>query len=254
MKTRKRKGKIHCVYESVEEFRSHNPDTSLADSWREAKEGEWVEADDGGVVQILKRGELPHPHDRKNYSLSTGWVRTIVGTFPCNAGGYMDTDFDQHPQPYTFSRRSAKEQARHQKERKNLSKAEHIFVTSIMAGKTLQQSYEEAWGPTVDWRERAIARLKQERIVKMLNKNVEEIAEKIGLDYEYIMKKLMLLAENSENDNVILGSLKELKEWLPDTKLKQVTSGQLRVFQPFSDKEILEIEAERVEALESGDE
>lgn len=223
--------------------------------WREGQEGDWVEADDGGIVQILKRGELPHPHDRKNYKLNKGWVRTIVGTFPCNSSAYMDTDFDQHPQPYTFSKKTQKEQLDNQRKRENPTKAEVIFVTALMAGKPLQMAYEEAYSPKVNWKEHAIGILKQERITKMLNKNIEDIAESLGLDYEYILRRLMELADSSSNENVTLGALKELADWLgAKDKVKQITSGQVKVLNPFSDKELLTIEAERVEALEQTNE
>jgi hypothetical protein len=257
MKTKKRKGKIHQVFEDRAEFHNfYGPEAPpLAPDWRTAKVGEWVEADDGGIVQILKRGNLPHPHDRPNYKAHKGWVRTIVGTFPCNDKTLMDTDFDQHPQPYTFSKKSQAEQKQAQAEREALSKGETIFTTAIMSGKSLQTAYEEAYGPHVSWRERAVAILKRKRIIKMLNKNVEEIAEKLGLDYEYILSRLMKLSDSDKNEGVALGALRELAEWLgAKDKTKQITQGQIKVFQPFADDELASIEAERIEALTEGEE
>jgi len=251
MKTKYRKKINHIVFDDENEFHNYygSEAPELADDWRTAPEGSWVVADDGGIVQILKRGELPHPHDRKNYKSNTGWVRTIVGTFKCSPKTQMDTDFDLHPQPYTFSKKSQAEQRYNWKIKEDLSKNERIFLANLQSGKPLQQSYEDAFGAKVNWRENAIALLKLERIRKELNKNLEQIADKLGLDYEYILKNLMLLVEDSQNENVKLGSLRELKDWIKeqDEPIKKIQGAEVKFFEPFDQEEILSIEAERVE-------
>jgi hypothetical protein len=231
------------------------PDTEVIGNWREGKKGDWVEADDGCIVQILKRGTIKHPHDRKNYSLNKGWLRTIVGTFLINDKTFMDADFEKHKNRYTFSSKSLEELKQQLEEREEPTKKERIFVASLLTGKSLQAAYEDAYGPKANWREHALAILKRKRIVRMINRNVEEIAEKLGLDYEYILERLMSLAESSKNDNVILGSLRELSEWLGGKeKIKQITQGEIKVFQPFTGDELASIEAERVETLDIGKE
>ena len=39
----------------------------------------------------------------KNYNYAKGWVRTIVGSLINKESTKMDTDFDNHPNRYTFS-------------------------------------------------------------------------------------------------------------------------------------------------------
>lgn len=254
MRTRKRKRIDHIVFDDENEFTTywgpgHPP---IVRDWKEGDVGDWVEAMDGGIVQVLKRGELPHPHDRKNYKAHKGWMRTIVGTFIINDKTFFDTDFEKHPQPYTFSTKSEKQHKEHWRTRENLSKNERIFVANLQAGKSMQQAYEDAFNAKVNWREKAIALLKLERMRKELNKNIEEIADNLGLDYEYILKNLMTLVEQSENENVKLGGLKELKDWIrvQSEEIKQVTGAEVTFFEPFEGKEILSIEAERVDSGE----
>lgn len=254
MKTRKRKGIEHIVFDDENEFTTywgpkHPP---IVQNWQDGEVGDWVLASDGGVVQVLKRGELPHPHDRKNYKAHKGWMRTIVGTFIINDKTFFDTDFENHPQPYTFGSKTFQQYKEHWRTRENLSKNERIFVANLQSGKSMQQSYEDAFGAKVNWREKAIGLLKLERMRKELNKNIEEIADSLGLDYEYILKHLMALVEASENENVKLGSLRELKDWI---KVNQevttaVQGAEINFFEPFSNEEILSIEAERVESGE----
>ena len=74
----------HYVFSDLDEYYSHYgkqaPEPST--DWKTSSQGDWVEADDGGIVQLLKvSNNIKHPNDRKNYTNSKGWVRTVVGTF-----------------------------------------------------------------------------------------------------------------------------------------------------------------------------
>ena len=66
----------------IDEFREKYPNIVVKPDWRDADEDDWVEADDGGVIQLLKVSKhVNHPNDRKNYKFAKGWVRTVVGSF-----------------------------------------------------------------------------------------------------------------------------------------------------------------------------
>jgi hypothetical protein len=86
MDSRRVKGTTHYVFEDKAEFEEYflgedGAVPQLVEDWRQARQWDWTVADDGGVVQVLKWGALPHPHDRKNYKSRNGYVRTIVGAF-----------------------------------------------------------------------------------------------------------------------------------------------------------------------------
>ena len=70
MKSQKIKHIKHYVYDNVEEFKKEKGlDTQLVENWRDGEEGDWVLADDGGVVQLLKVSKnISHPNERKNYN------------------------------------------------------------------------------------------------------------------------------------------------------------------------------------------
>lgn len=250
------------MFENEEEFSEYFKNKGqeppvVVENWRFGRQGDWVRADDGGIVQILKQADLPHHNDRKNYKNHRGYCRTVVGTFMQDDNWEMDTDFDQHPDRYRFGSATQTEIEHRQKHRKNLSNPEVIFVTALCSGKDLKHAYAEYCSavkkdfPHPDWERKAVGILKRERILKAVNKNVEEIAQKLGIDYEYIMSELKELGEATKNDNIKLGVLKELAEWLGGKeRMKQITSGQVVFRDPLDEKDLLKIQQEKQEALE----
>ena len=103
MEYQKIKGKRHYIYDDIDEFQEEYPNKLPLKNWRTAQEGDWVWSDDDRIVQLLKVSDIKHPQDRKNYTWAKGWVRTIVGTFLNRENTKMDTDFNKHPNRYTFS-------------------------------------------------------------------------------------------------------------------------------------------------------
>ncbi len=66
------KGQKNYVYEYVDEIPVGLPINS---DWRSSGIGEWVTADDGCVIQILRAGEMLHRKKKVRY------VGTCTGTF-----------------------------------------------------------------------------------------------------------------------------------------------------------------------------
>jgi hypothetical protein len=203
MNSQKIKGIPHYVFENdkefVEFFESKPP--PLAADWRSAKERDWVRADDGGIVQILRRGELNHHNDRPNYTWASGWVRTVVGTFVCHPNQKMDTNFALHPNRYTFSGKTPHFQVVI-KNRKNLTKAERAFCFNIAAGMGLEASYKDAYQYTgLKAREKGFLLMKQERVVTEINKSITDLADDMGINHKFILKGLKELFEDKHIDN-----------------------------------------------------
>ena len=234
------RGKKHYVYESMDEYKMEVGDSIYVKYWKDAKEGDWVEADDGGIVQLLKVGGITHPNDRKNYKHSKGWCRTIVGTFLINEKTKMDTDFDSHKNRYTFSKTIGKKS--NVKTRKNPTKKEKLFTTSVVAGHGPVKAYMDAFNEDNDKtaKKRAVVLLKQERIVKEIEKGVMDVAKENGLDHEYVLRKLKHLADFSEDDNIILQSTKEIGKIIGTTgmTMKQKEVGVIGMFQGFSPEQL----------------
>ena len=240
MKYKTIRGKKHYVYENMDEYKMEGKDSIYVKYWKDAKEGDWVEADDGGIVQLLKVGGITHPNDRKNYKHSKGWCRTIVGTFLINEKTKMDTDFDSHKNRYTFSKTIGKKS--NVKTRKNPTKKEKLFTTSVVAGHGPVKAYMDAFNEDNDKtaKKRAVVLLKQERIVKEIEKGVMDVAKENGLDHEYVLRKLKNLADFSEDDNIILQSTKEIGKIIGTTgmTMKQKEVGVIGMFQGFSPEQL----------------
>ena len=241
MEYRKIKGIKHFVYEDIDEFKKENKGLE-AKYWKDnPEEGDWVIADDGGIAQVLKKNNIKHPSDRKNWKAHNGYLRTVVGTFLINKTSKMDTDFDSHPNRYTFSK-NIKRADENFKKRKNITKKEKLFATEVVVGKdaisAVQNVYKE--NDYNKARKKALLLLKQERIMSEVEKGVVDIAKGLGIDHEYVLRRLKTLADNGADDNVILQSTKELGKIIGTTgqTVKHKDVGILGMFQGFSPQQI----------------
>ena len=247
MEYRSIRGKRHYVFENSNEFRTYfqslyntNIDNVKLKEWRKADELDWCIADDGGIVQILKRGSIKHPNDRPNYSYADGYVRTVVGTFLVNDKTAMDTDFSKHNNRYTFSKTIGNK--KNINSRKKPTNKERIFAASIVAGQDAVESYMKTYDETdkLRARKKAVVLLKQERIMQEVEKGVQDVAKALGLDHEYVLSKLMHLADYSDDDNIVLQSSKELGKIIgtSGTTVKSREMGVFGVFDGFSPEQL----------------
>lgn len=241
MKSDTIRDKKHFVYEHISEFYKDHPDVTPNSDWRDGKEGDWVWSDDGNIVQLLKVNSISHPNDSKNYKYAKGYVRTIVGTFLMDSKTFMDTDFDRHPNRYTFSRTITNPNKRI-KERKRVTNKEKIFATNVAVGMGAVKAYMDAYNEdsTNKAKKKAAVLLKQERVMKEVEKGVQDIAKSLGIDHEYILNNLKILAESSADENIALQSLKELGKAIGTlgTGIKKIEQGVVGMFQGFSPEQI----------------
>jgi hypothetical protein len=242
VESKKIRNKRHYVYDTKEEFMKDHPKGILHSEWRDAKEGDWVLSDDKRIVQLLKVSDkLSHPKDSKNYKQSKGYVRTIVGTFINSKKTNMDTDFEKHPNRYTFSTKIKNTSSR-VKERSNCTNREKIFATSVAVGKDAVSAYMKAFSEANQGkaRKKAVVLLKQERVMSEIEKTSKEIAKQLGIDHAYILGSLKQLADTSEDQNIALQSLKELGKAIGTlgNQVKRIETGVVGMFQGFSPDEI----------------
>jgi len=226
----------------IDEFREKYPNIVVKPDWRDADEEDWVEADDGGVIQLLKVAKhVNHPNDRKNYKFAKGWVRTVVGSFLNRPNTHMDTDFSSHPNRYTFSK-TIRNPSKRVKERKKITRKEREFATNVVVGMGAVDAYKKAYTEMSNSsaRKKATILLKQERVMSEIEKGVLDVAKSLGIDHEYILSKLKHLADYSEDDNIILQSSKELGKIVGTSgaTIKQREVGLLGMFQGFSGEEL----------------
>ena len=242
MEKQKIKGVPHYVYDTYEEFKKNCPSEEIHDDWRTGNEGDWVWSDDGRIVQLLKVSKnVNHPGDRKNYKYANGWVRTVVGSFLNRHTVKMDTDFSQHPNRYTFSK-TIKDTNKRVKERTKVTNKEKMFATNIVVGMGAVKAYQKAYSEMSKDKagKKAAVLLKQERVMKEIEKSVLDVAKTLGIDHEYILGKLKHLADYSEDDNIILQSTKELGKIVgtSGSNVKQIETGIVGMFQGFGSDDI----------------
>ena len=237
------KGKTHYVFKDEDEYREFfNGEAVEIKDWKEGKEGDWVKADDGGVVQLVKvSNNINHPGDSKNYKVATGWCRTVVGTFLKTKNAVMDTDFKQHPNRYTFSKK-IKDTRKRVKERTNVTKNEKVFSVNVATGMGAVKSYMEAYNEidTDKAKKKALILLKQDRVMKEIDRNVNEVAKALGIDHEYILTKLKHLAHFCDDSNIILQSTKELGKIIgtASNTINQSQVGVIGMFEGFTDDQL----------------
>ena len=233
------KHKRHYVYEDINEFHEHHPREEVVKDWRSGLEGEWVYSDDDKILQLLRRKSITHPHDRKNYKHSDGYVRTVVGTFLINRKSFMDADFDQHNNRYTFSKTIKNTNSRI-KERKSVTKKEKQFATNFIIGmggtKAFMDAFKESNSEVAG--KKAAILLKQERVMKEIDRGALDVAKLLGIDHEYVLNKLKSLADYSEDDNIILQSAKELAKIIGTTGTIKKETGVVGIFQGFTKDEL----------------
>jgi hypothetical protein len=237
------KGARHLVFEDTEEYYSHFGKQAKPplEDWKEGDELDWVIADDKGVIQLLKVShKIKHPNDRPNYKLSKGWCRTVVGTFLIKNGTFMDTDFEKHPNRYTFSTKIKNTNSRVYK-REKATRKEKEFATHIVTGESAVKAYMKSFkeGDEDKATKKAAVLLKQRRVMSEIEASALEVAKELGIDHRYILRTLKVLAENSGDDNIQLQAVKELGKAIGTLgQQKKIETGVVGLFQGFSQDQL----------------
>lgn len=243
MKFKKIKGVKHLVFKNKKDYYKHfgkDAPPPLQD-WREGKEEDWIIADDDGVVQLLKVSDkIKHPNDRPNYKLSKGWCRTVVGTFLIRDKTIMDTDFNKHPNRYTFSQTIKNTNSRVYK-REKATKKEKEFATHLVIGQPAVKAYMKSFNENDEKKaeKKAAILLKQRRIMSEIEASALEVASELGIDHRYILRSLKCIAENAGDDNTQLQAVKELGKAIGTLgQIKKVETGVVGLFQGFSQDQL----------------
>jgi len=246
----------HYIYDSLEEYESSVENApKVLEDWREGNQGDWVWSDDGHIIQLLKVNAMTHPGDSPNYKASKGYCRTVVGTFINKPDSYMDTDFDNHPNRYTFSTK-IKNTAKRVQDRDNLTNREREFAASIVAGKSAEIAFTQAFESNKNAKKKAALLLRQERVMKEIEKSVLDVAKEQGIDHNWILRRFKCLVENSEDEMVQLRALTELGKAVGTigaaTKQKEV--GIVGMFQGFNQEDMPALVRPEVPAIEQKNE
>ena len=236
MRTYTIKGEDHMVYDLESELPSG---TVINPDWKNSRVGDWVRADDDAIIQIL---------DRKKIGATTA-VMTCIGTYSIT--GTMDTT--ERGNRYNFSGERNYVSAT---KRKNPTQREILFAKRIALGERPVDAYLAVY----DAKSRSYANrraallLKTERVNRLMNKDLEDVFAKRGIDLDYLIGQAKDECDNSKNGSERLNALKMLWDAFGVIEKQKVTEIT-GIFQGFEPKKIEEVKRPELPEYQSaGDE
>ena len=243
MRSYKLKDVEHKVYEDESEL----PEGfTFKEDWRDSTVGDWVLADDGCYIQVLREGRLKKP-GRK--SVIT-YVGTCTGTFICRDSIKMDTE--KRVNIYNFSGKHPED---HVKERKYLTPREGLFAQFVAQGMEYTDAYLSAFKTNSPVHAKASAGLllKQERIKTAMKAELKPVLKNLGIDDNFVLSGIKEVAANGDKDSDKLKALFELADILEmkETR-KEITAIGGAVFKGFLPEDA-EVVQERKNMLGEGD-
>ena len=217
----------HVVYDDVTEL----PDGfNYSSNWREADIGDWVQADDGSIVQILRSGIM---RKRRGKVREVKYLGTCTGTFSTAKSTKFHTDpFDNI---YSFS--GKKYQQGSLKDRKDPTTNEVLFAQYVSKGVSPEEAYLKVY--KTKNRKHAYTSagilVKTERIKKLMREDLKPVLKELGIDMELVLAGIRDIATTAEKDSDRLKALIELETYLEikeTTKVQEVTGALFQGFQP----------------------
>ena len=235
MRTYKVSNQFHKVFDDKEELPSG---IGVVPDWRHANIGDWVEADDGCYIQILRRGTMKTTWGRNR---ERHYVGTCTGTFLCTPKHKMDTS--KRENVWSLSGKNTEQLIF---DRKTLTKKEVIFVQFVAGGLSLQESYLKAFD-TNNPRyalEQSSKLMKTERIKKAVKEELKPVLKELKIDDKSVLKGIKEVAEGNEKAETRLKALFKLADILDleDKTQTKVTQLSGAVFQGFADNILEEVQ------------
>ena len=226
----------HTVFDNTDELPNS---IYYKDNWRKGSIGDWVLADDGCVIQILREGTMLKP---KGKNKEQRYIGTCTGTFIVSE----KTKFDTSRRINIYSLGGHIERNQLLEDRENLSSKEHLFVQFMASGMDPRQAYLKAF-PTKNPNYagmRAGQLVKTTRVKTAMKEELKPVLEELGINETSILKTINTIAMSSEKDETKLKALFKLADImdLEDKNKTQVTQLTGAVFQGFSKDKILEAE------------
>jgi hypothetical protein len=220
------------------EHKVYDPDDTLPDglivrsNWQEGNIDDWVKADDGCVIQVLRRGTM---QKSKGKSRTVHYVGTCTGTFYVRKGKMMDTS--KRRNIYSFGGEKFVEEA--VRTREKLTGRESIFVQYLVGGLGPIAAYMKAF-PTNNphyANEKAAVLTKTKRVITAMKEELKPVLAELDLDERYVLENIKEVIQSTVKDDTKLKALFKLADImdLEDKSRTQITQLGAAVFQGFSD-------------------
>jgi hypothetical protein len=220
------KGVEHLVFDVGDEIPD---DIEVVDDWRNSTVNDWVLADDGCVIQVLRKSVF---RTRNGGQWTIG---TVTGTF-LNGSKSMDTE----PRESRYSL-GGKHSDRCIADRKEMTTNETLFARELTRGTSPEDAYIKIYRTN----DRKYARVqagilvKTERISRAMKEELKPVLKSLGISPEMILTGIRDIALSEESkDNDRLRALFELGEILELKEVNKVTEVAGALFQGFAPEEI----------------
>ena len=229
------KGKKYYLFNSIEEFHTMFPQMYVSKDWRDSEEGEWVYTDDMYVCQILKKNNIKTTNGKGQVC-----VRTVLGTFQVNnEKRKMIGSKGVAENIYRFAGVNQKPG--------DCSKKQILFAKYVATGIEPKAAYKIAFPSAKKEKyiaERTNSLLKQESVLEMVDKKIQEILDEEGVSPSYIIQRYKVIADVGESDSNRLRALESLSKISGLFNTESKKTEQLTIFKGFTD--------EQMEALSNG--
>jgi hypothetical protein len=243
-----RQYKINKIDHRVYEPNDLLPESlKVVEDWRDGHVGDWILADDECVIQVLRRGQMLRAKGRDKVR---EYIGTCCGTFPIGPRIKMDTS--KRANIYSFGGSKSPDDIL--VDRKNLTRAEHVFVLYLAQGLRPVEAYIKAF-PTNNARyatEKSTDLVKTERILTAMREELKPVLKDLGVDETYVLKGIKSEADTAEKSDTRLKALFKLSDImdLEDKNQTRITQISGAIFKGFGSNELEE--AQRPKEIENG--
>jgi len=225
----------YVVYESEDEL---PPDVYPIKDWRNGGLFDWVLADDGCFIQILRKGTMTKP---KGKVRQVAYIGTCTGTFIVSPKTKMDTSRRVN----IYSLGGDVERNQRLDDRENLSTREELFVTYLAKGVDPRKAYLDAF-PTNNPHYaglRAGQLIKTARVRSAMKEELKPYMEQLGLDENYVLSNIKEVIDSCDGKADKLKALFKLADIMDmeDKNTTQVTTMTGAVFQGFTPEKLEEV-------------
>ena len=226
----------YVVYESEDEL---PPDVYPIKDWRNGSLFDWVLADDGCFIQILRKGTMTKPKGRVR---KVAYIGTCTGTFIVSPKTKMDTS----KRVNIYSLGGDVERNQRLDDRENLSTREELFVTYLAKGVDPRKAYLDAF-PTNNPHYaglRAGQLIKTARVRSAMKEELKPYMEQLGLDENYVLSNIKEVIDSCEKADTKLKALFKLADIIDmeDKNTTKITTMTGAVFQGFTPEKLEEVE------------
>ena len=172
----------HTVFDSEDEVSS---DIHYLKDWREASLSDWVLADDGCIIQVLRMGNMIKP---KGKVREVTYIGTCTGTFVISSNIKMDTSRRTN----IYSIGGNVERNQRLEDREDLSTREVLFAHYLNSGMDPRRAYLSAFptnNPSYAGM-RAGQLVKTKRVRSRMKEELKPFLEKLDLDENYVLSNI----------------------------------------------------------------